>query len=96
MLQAHCEQLGSLRQLADSCGMQPGSLSRLFKRHGASSPYQALLRAKMGRAAELLLTTPSTVKDIGGRVGYVDQYEFSRAFKRVMGMSPQAYRRERG
>ncbi len=96
MLQTQCECLGSLRQLADSCGMQPGSLCRLFKRHGAPSPYQVLLHAKMGRAAELLLTTVLTVKQIAVRVGYADPYEFSRTFKRVMGVSPRPYREARG
>ncbi|MBD3243259.1 MAG: helix-turn-helix domain-containing protein [Chitinivibrionales bacterium] len=96
VLETECERLESLKQLADRCGMQPGSLCRLFKRHGAPSPYQSLQRARMAHAAELLLTTSLTVKQIGARVGYCDPYEFSRAFKRVMGISPRPYRRERG
>lgn len=91
-----CERLRSLSDIARACGMHPGSVCRLFKEHGSRSPYQELLRARMTRAAELLLTTDLTVRQVGGRVGYEDPYEFSRAFKRVMFVSPRPYRERRG
>ena len=60
------------------------------------SPYQELLRAKISRAAELLLSTDLTVREVGVRVGCADPYEFSRRFKRLMGVSPRLYREQRG
>ena len=95
IIRDRCEELCTLGELATACGMHRGSLCRLFKLHGARSPYQKLSHAKMTRAAELLLSTDVTVREVGARVGYTDPYEFSRAFKRVMHVSPKPYR-ERG
>lgn len=39
-----------------------------------------------------LLYGDGSIKEIGSRLGYVDQFHFSKAFKRVIGQSPTAFR----
>ena len=54
---------------------------------------QAFLRAqKMHAAAELLRSTDRTVLDIAGQFGYDNASKFARAFRSVIGVSPNAYR----
>jgi len=50
---------------------------------------------RLDRAAQLLLTTELQVSECAAECGYADVYHFSRAFKRVFGSPPSAYRREK-
>lgn len=53
----------------------------------------AFLRAqKMHSAAELLRSTDRTVLDIAGQFGYDNASKFARAFRSIIGVSPNAYR----
>jgi YesN/AraC family two-component response regulator len=49
-------------------------------------------RLKIQKAAELLMSNRLKVIDIAERLGYVDQYHFSRRFKKLTGLSPRRYR----
>jgi YesN/AraC family two-component response regulator len=51
-------------------------------------------RLRMQRACELLQTTGRPVLEIGCKVGYNDPYYFSRAFKKIIGVSPNEYRKK--
>ncbi|MFN6192040.1 MAG: helix-turn-helix domain-containing protein, partial [Planctomycetia bacterium] len=61
---------------------------RLFRRFDNSSPYQYLLRQRMSLAADLLTHDGLLVRQVAAYLGFADQYQFSRAFKRVSGISP--------
>jgi AraC-like DNA-binding protein len=47
----------------------------------------------MQLAVEMLADNSKTVVDIASRLGYFDQYHFSRRFKQIKGYSPQIYRK---
>ena len=59
------------------------------------APMQYLAQWRMQTAAGLLLETRSTVAAIALDVGYDSEAAFARAFKRVVGKPPAAWRRER-
>ncbi|MZR63206.1 AraC family transcriptional regulator [Alcanivorax sp. DP30] len=69
---------------------------REYKRQTGQTPMQAFQRIKVSHACYLLDITEDTVVQIAARLGYDDPYYFSRLFKKVMGVSPQRYRQERG
>lgn len=52
-------------------------------------------RVRIERAAALLASTDLPVKTIAARVGYDSEPAFARAFARMRGTTPTAYRRER-
>ena len=56
------------------------------------SPAAFLRAQKMHAAAELLRSTDRTVLDIAGQLGYDNASKFARAFRSVIGVSPNAYR----
>ena len=56
------------------------------------SPAAVLRAQKMHAAAELLRSTDRTVLDIAGQFGYDNASKFARAFRSVIGVSPNAYR----
>jgi len=56
-------------------------------------PMEYLTRWRMQIAARLLTEEPSLyISDIAARVGYRSEAAFSKAFKRLMGVAPIAYR----
>ena len=58
-------------------------------------PMQYLAQWRMQAAARLLLETRATVAAIALDVGYDSEAAFTRAFKRLVGKPPAAWRRER-
>ena len=66
----------------------------LFRRYLNCSPSEYLTRFRLTRASELLLTTTLSVESIALSCGYSDPATFSKAFKRLMGMSPSARRKK--
>jgi len=68
----------------------------LFKRLTGYPPVDYLIRLRMQRAVQLLNTTQLCVKEIAVRVGYPDQFYFSRAFKQIHDHSPSVHRTRHG
>ena len=56
---------------------------------------QYLAKWRMQAAARMLLDTRATVATIAFEVGYESEAAFARAFKRLVGKPPAAWRRER-
>jgi AraC-like DNA-binding protein/quercetin dioxygenase-like cupin family protein len=94
-IQQHFEQLKTLQQIARECHVSGPYLCRLFRRYDHQSPYQYLLRLKMNHAAELLKRPDALVKQVAELTGFGDPFHFSRAFKSVLGVSPDSFRRLR-
>jgi transcriptional regulator GlxA family with amidase domain len=53
---------------------------------------QYYLRLKMETARYLLYATVEPVKSIAARLGFWDEFHFSRTFRRLSGVSPREYR----
>ena len=70
-------------------------LCRLFSRFDNQSPYQYLMQLKMGAAAQRLQQEGTLVKQVAYELGFSDPFHFSRAFKKVFGLSPAAFRKLR-
>jgi AraC-like DNA-binding protein len=94
-IQDHFRRLKSLNQISADCRLDNAYLCRLFRRFDHQSPYQYLQRLKMNQAADLLRKPGALVKQVAEEVGFADPFQFSRAFKRVFGTSPDAFRRWR-
>jgi AraC-like DNA-binding protein len=87
-------ELHSARDLAKASFIQISYLCRLFKRFAGVSPNRHLLRLKMTWAAEQLHSSDIRVTAVAAQLG-IDPFQFSRAFKRVHGMSPVVFQRLR-
>jgi AraC-like DNA-binding protein len=91
----HFRRLKTLKQIGAECHLNHSYLCRLFRRYDHQSPYQYLLRLKMNLAAELLQRPAALAKQVAEETGFGDPFHFSRAFKSVFGLSPDAFRRLR-
>jgi AraC-like DNA-binding protein len=90
------ESLPTAEAAAAKLGVTPETLCRVFQRFANTTPYQHLLRLKINRAVDLLLGTNLLTKEVGYRLGFGDQFHFSRVFKRLQGTSPNNFRQLRG
>ncbi|HWC60246.1 MAG TPA: AraC family transcriptional regulator [Verrucomicrobiae bacterium] len=94
-IEENFERLKTLDQIAGECHLDAAYLCRLFQRYDHQSPYKLLMRLKMNLAAGWLEQPGALVKQVAERAGFRDQFHFSRAFKNVLGVSPNTFRRLR-
>ncbi len=67
-------------------------LSRIFKEATGESFTSFVVGVKMRKAAQLMDSENLTLADIASRVGYTDYYQFSKIFKKHIGLSPKDYK----
>jgi AraC-like DNA-binding protein/quercetin dioxygenase-like cupin family protein len=94
-LEQHFRRLRTIEQVSAECHVTGAHLCRLFRRYDHQSPYQYLLRLKVNCAAQRLQEGGVLVKQAAAEVGFPDAFHFSRVFKAVLGLSPDAFRRLR-
>ncbi|ETI69923.1 transcriptional regulator, AraC family protein [Neobacillus vireti LMG 21834] len=83
----------SLQDIADELNMNQYYISHAFKSTTGLSPMQYVIRRRIGEAQSYLLNTDKTVTEIAYIVGYNSASNFNNAFKKMIGMSPQRYRK---
>lgn len=78
-------------RIASLCSMSFDYLNRLFKKQTGITIFEYLNRIRIHKAKELLLTGTMKSSEIAAAVGYCDEYHFSKAFKKEVGVSPRKY-----
>ncbi len=82
----------TLDGLARAASTSRSVLAERFAQFVGLPPMQYLARWRMQLAASALLEGNPTVADVAVRVGYGSEAAFSRAFKKLVGVSPAAWR----
>lgn len=67
-------------------------LQRVFAEVGQTSFREILQSTRMSEARRLLSADDLRIKDVARAVGYPEQAQFSKAFRRETGMSPREFR----
>ncbi len=91
-LEENIERHLSLEEIADYSGFSSSYLSAMFKKRTGYSPLTYFNLLKIRKACALLDTTDMKMNQISFKLGFEDQFYFSRLFSKIMGMSPKAYR----
>jgi AraC-like DNA-binding protein len=84
----------ALAELAAMTGLSQFALLRAF-RAATGLPPHAYLNQLRVRRARLLLDEGIAAADVAAQLGFADQAHLTRHFKRVVGVPPAAYQRER-
>ncbi|MDU5262119.1 MAG: AraC family transcriptional regulator [Clostridium celatum] len=67
-------------------------LTSIFQNNLNMSPQKFLMKFRITKAAELLYNTNLPITNIAYSCGYSDPLAFSKAFKKIKGVSPKEYR----
>ena len=70
-------------------------LAERFARYLGVAPMQYLAQWRMQLAARMLREGNATIATIASETGYASEAAFSRAFKKVVGSPPAAFRQQR-
>lgn len=83
----------SLSDMAAYVGYSVSHFSTIFRKKTGESPLNYFNHLKIEDACSMLETTDIQINQLCFKVGIDDPYYFSRLFTRIMGCSPQAYRK---
>jgi AraC-like DNA-binding protein len=86
----------SIDELGNQVGLSRSALHERFVALIGVPPMQYLAQWRMQLASRMLRESQSSVLSIALRVGYDSEAAFGRAFKRLVGMPPAAWRRKQG
>ena len=86
----------TVASLAAAVGMSRSAFAARFTELVGEPAMQYLLRWKMHAALKWLKESDATISQLAARLGYESEAAFSRAFKRLMGISPGAARKQAG
>ncbi|RXZ79200.1 helix-turn-helix domain-containing protein [Paenibacillaceae bacterium] len=84
----------SIESLALTLNYSPQYVSRKFKEQTGRSPMEYVIKLRMDKSQELLLTTDATLREVAAHVGYPDLFYFNRMFKKTFGAAPGHFRNQ--
>jgi AraC family transcriptional regulator len=86
----------TISELASLVGLSQFHFVRAFKHSIGLSPYQYVLSERISVAKELLSKRDLSIADVALAVGFSDASQLNRVFRKLIGVTPTAFRRESG
>ena len=83
----------NLSAISKELGISTSRLNEIFKIHTSMTPYQYFIHIKIQRAESVLEHEDLSVKEVAYKMGFDDQYYFSRLFKSKTGVSPSDWKK---
>jgi len=93
IMKSECHIRRSNEELASICGLSKFYFIKFFKKNTGFTPQEYYTKLIIDKSSNLLLNTNYSVNEIAKLCGIEDALYFSKKFKRYMGMSPRAYRK---
>lgn len=90
-MEQHYHEPLSIERLAQLANISPKYFVDLFKKTYGHSAIDYLTDLRINRAKRYLVETEYRVREIAQKVGYSDEFYFSRKFKKEVGVSPSAF-----
>lgn len=95
-IETHLERDIALSDLAREAGLALSHFSHSFRATFDCAPYQYVLRRRAHRARELLESGGMPLAQVALAAGFANQAHLTTQFKRVLGVTPAAYRAGHG
>lgn len=90
----HYREKVTLHDLARETGGSPEYAGRLFKSLTGSTFTNYLIQFRIDLACSKLENTGATITEIATETGFFDTAYFDKCFRKLLGISPQAYRKQ--
>lgn len=82
----------SVSEMAEVCFMSESRFRKLFSSIIGESPKNYLIRSRVRKAEQLLISTAEPMSDVMTKCGFDDASTFYRCFMKIHGVSPTEYR----
>ena len=92
-IETHFSEKLTLDSLAKQYYISKEYLTRIFREQYGFTVNQYVMHVRISKAKSLLRFSEDSIEEIGVQVGIPDANYFSRAFRRVEGISPSEYRK---
>ncbi len=86
------ESMNDVGQMAEDMGMSRSGFQHTYKKFFGVSVMTDVIKSRVERAKELLVSTNLSIKEISVKCGYSNEYSFMRQFKEQVGQTPTEYR----
>lgn len=90
-IHAHLDQSISLAELAAVAHLSEFHFARLFKQTTGLPPHQFVIHVRIERAKRLISAGRLSLAQIALEVGFSDQSQLTRHFKRLVGVTPKRF-----
>ena len=94
-IKSHLNQKLSNQALAAIAGLSVRQFERRFKQLFHCSAHQYILKLRILKSCDLLLSRNMAMADVALEMGFYDQCAFSNQFKKIIGVSPLKYLKHR-
>lgn len=94
-MQEHFHEQVSLADFADVAHLSVSHFMRIFKQYTGMSPHEYLINYRISQAKKILRGTNAPVSEVAFRVGFQDESNFSRTFRKIAGTTPLNFRKMR-
>jgi len=94
-IEEHLSSTIRLQDLASIARLSHSHFCRAFKESLGHPAHAYVMRRRVHRAQGLMLTTTESLSQIAALCGMADQAHFCKLFRRLVGESPNAWRRAR-
>ena len=84
-----------IEQLAQVAKLSPKYFVDLFKKRYGKSAMEYVAELRLQEAKRLMAQSDAKLREIAHRVGYADEFYFSRKFKKEIGVAPTQYMNHR-
>ena len=92
-IEEHLDASPTLEQMAATAHLSAYHFARQFKAATGLPPHQYLIARRVERAKQLLQAgTDLSLAEVAAQAGFSDQSQFSRHFKRLVGVTPRQFR----
>ena len=95
VISAHLDGNVTIAQLAQECGMPLRAFADGFTNSLGMPPHKWLLERRLEKAMTMLKQTTMSISQIAQQCGFISERHLVRVFSRVIGDSPDAWRRAR-
>lgn len=84
-----------IKDIADSIGINETYMQKFYKAHTGRNITDYLLRYRIAKAKVLMSNTELPLIDIAAEIGFNSRQVFLNSFKKVTGMTPKEYRKNK-
>ncbi|MEA2068334.1 MAG: AraC family transcriptional regulator, partial [Verrucomicrobiota bacterium] len=85
-----------IKELAAIAHLSSSQFERRFRKVFQITPTKHILNVRIRSACNLLSSTNDTIASVAQETGFYDHSHFIRSFKKEIGLSPSAYRKQGG